>query len=654
MHIIGISGESGSGKSTVANLLASLIKDAKLLSISSLIKADIERLNLASGKVAEHYIGRHRRVAKGADYWITRAIHEQGGDCQHLIISSVFSSDEFEAIKREGGVVVWIDAPLAVRRSRLEAEGRTDVFEPQTLATEGKRERDPEAGSSLRAAVRASLHEVRDAADFLVDNSGSIDDLKVGLSELAPKFAKLFSAQSENLSRLRRDASRHTPTSDTEDAERRLQRRLTRAALFTDKLIEAVDRRRLDEEQTVSSPFALSTYYDDLFSPDLLSVTAAETKKKIALALEPENPSEALELFRKLSASTPDEVFLFAIPDSEFFDIHAAAHLEWMTERDGFEKEIQERLKEIRRYDRMQFVPANNRSVTQLRSEGVSFCVDSDKADEVAAKCPESIRDAQSVVELTKNDRVFEVSGFKDAKVSLVIHDIIDHMWTFDLCDRLGLFEKYSTMFSEIGDPASSDIYKREGEAVAAVSYAVRAFDAMSPGFQSIVGIKSILRKVRDWRGDLNDTHTEALRIVNNIDSDSLEWRSLGFAFSNYLAELDVQRLKFGAIKRRKSTNQRIYSELDPFSPDYLCFFIELHNALIDPGNGHKQALFSMHYLLEDYLRCFLEDENPPPTLTVLPSDLSGQNLAVSPNVPRNVAEWMRTNSYFSVVRSRV
>jgi hypothetical protein len=227
-------------------------------------------------------------------------------------------------------------------------------------------------------------------------------------------------------------------------------------------------------------------------------------------------------------------------------------------------------------------------------------------------------------------------------------------MWTFDLLDRIGLLKKYQVMFDAIGNPDKVDIYKREGEIVASISYGVRAFEGVAPGFRPLIGSKDIVRMVRELRGRLSETHTEALRIVNNIESDGTEWRSLSYTYSNYITELDEQRRVFGSIKYRDPKTHQIKGELDPFSPDYLCFFIEVHHALLDSANKHRNALFYTHFIIEEYLRSFSINGPATRPISITPDLLDGRSLRYSTSVPKEVSEWMFRNYGFTANRNLV
>ena len=83
-----------------------------------------------------------------------------------------------------------------------------------------------------------------------------------------------------------------------------------------------------------------------------------------------------------------------------------------------------------------------------------------------------------------------------------------------------------------------------------------------------------------------------AYRRIKSLRKGSVEWQSLGFAFSNYITELDEQRRKHGKIKQRDPRTRKIIGELDPLSPDYLSFFIDTHSEIMSSKHKHRDDLF--------------------------------------------------------------
>src|SRR5690606_24385730 len=154
--------------------------------------------------------------------------------------------------------------------------------------------------------------------------------------------------------------------------------------------------------------------------------------------------------------------------------------------------------------------------------------------------------------ELAKNWLILTLSGFEGSKLSLAVHDAIDHMWTFDLAERKGLFSKFSDLFESIGNPQLTDIFKREGEILASISFGTRYWELQS-GFRPILDTRSINEHLASLssKGELSERHQRAVEITTDLMSEpeSTEYTSLGFVLSNYLATLHEQRRRYGRIK---------------------------------------------------------------------------------------------------------
>jgi hypothetical protein len=251
---------------------------------------------------------------------------------------------------------------------------------------------------------------------------------------------------------------------------------------------------------------------------------------------------------------------------------------------------------------------------------------------------------------------VLDVSGFEQAKISLAVHDFIDHLWSFDLIDKLGLFRKYADMFDSIGNPELTDIFKREGEAVAAISFGIRLFESMPSTFVPLIELPDIQRIFEEMfdNGLLLDRHLTAFQVVRKLKRGSIEGQSLEFGVSSYLTELDEQRRKHGKIKQRDPRTRVMIGEFDPLSADYLSFMVEAHHEMVDSKNGHKQDLLRFHILLEQFLSSVCKGEvDSNSSLSVSLDDLSKLDYS-KVTIPPARIRWMYHNYGFSSTRSSV
>ena len=313
----------------------------------------------------------------------------------------------------------------------------------------------------------------------------------------------------------------------------------------------------------------------------------------------------SLEEFRSVSPHTDDELLVALTNDAEFSDLHGALQEHLTYTESSIREETLANQARIERNDKSQFSEApTHRTLEAIRQNGVTIKVRPD-ALEMLRHANIIARSDRPLIEYLKNERVLNINKFDESKISLAVHDFMDHAWTFALIQDTGLLHKYAEMFASIGNPQHFDIFKREGEIVASIAFGVREYETMRPGFEPLVETD----KIREYLDVLFvedkldiSRHMDALRILKGLKPGSLEWQSLGFVFSSYITELDEQRRKHGVIKQHDLQTAEVLGELDPYSPDFLCFFIEAHHQVLKPKNFHYNDLARFQVLLEDYL----------------------------------------------------
>lgn len=390
--------------------------------------------------------------------------------------------------------------------------------------------------------------------------------------------------------------------------------------------------------------------------------TVDEIGNQFALRIMPAflaaDPEDGLAQLRRVVPNTLTEETVLLITDEQFRNLHQHIAEVIASQATMIAAVAKHRVDtEFPRIDRMQFSGAIDRSIDTMRKKGLSFRV-SEQGQAAIERNRYRYNEAGPIpwIEILKNERVLEIEGFNESKVSHVVHDIADHVWTFDLCDRLGLFDKYSELFQSIGSPHATDIFKREGECVASLAFGVRYFDTRESGFGPLFRtsqIETYLEKLFVER-QLLDRHLDAYRIVKSSWRGNREWQSLGFVLSTYLAELDEQRRKFGKIKQKDLSSGKIVGELDPLCPDYVCFLIECHHALLDPRNDHANTLLRVHLLVEEYLHLYAMDQRDSKEfLNIQIDELRQVDFRRTALNPWRV-HWMRNNSGFTTTREGV
>ena len=650
MYLIGISGNAGSGKATLAGFLSEAMKNASLVTIGDLVKSQVSELGFDENRKIENHLINYRRLSLGDDYWINHALSTIPEHSETAIIIGITTLEEVYTIGNLGGVVVWVEADDDVRYQRIMErdskqlnsviwDARFAYLWPLSAAW----------GNQFGKANELKLSLIKDNAHLIVDNNESKKELEIDAKRIKTSLVET----SSNLRRLEVVDDSYLPPEPWKESEEDIK--ALEKISFIESYLGNELSKRLEGHPSITDGLDLIDVARILHRPNLRGASGDQTSRRLSAIFKIDDPKMALKSLRLLKPSNHDEEYFSLLEDEEFYSLHLKIHLHWLKEKANLGRLVEDRLKNIRTNDAYQFSKKIVKSVSIMESKGVIFSINEECVEKVCKLQKNPIMEHLPILEVVKNDRIFKVSGFKDAKASLVVHDAIDHLWVFKLAEILGLFDKFGELFNSIGNPEKTDIYKREGEIVASISFCVRAFNEISPGFEPLVTTEKISASIRQQNADLCERHNDALRILNGMDNGSTEWRSLEYAFGGYFAELDEQRRKHGAIKFRNSSNGNIHGELNPFSLDYLCFFIELHHALLKPINRHKDAIFFVHYILEEYLRSLSKGKKMPPRkISLNMSIMNGGGLKYSDNVPTRVCEWMFRNYGFTANRNAV
>lgn len=247
---------------------------------------------------------------------------------------------------------------------------------------------------------------------------------------------------------------------------------------------------------------------------------------------------------------------------------------------------------------------------------------------------------------------MLEMNFISSSKVSTIIHDVIDHVWFYSLLQDHGVLDKFEHLFRSIGNPDKSDVFRRAGEVVASIGYGVRYWATTAPGFRPTYSVEEIANRLDQLFEDdeLLERHMDAYRYVRSLAKTPIkrEAQSLSFVFSNYLAELDEQRRKHGPIRVRNE-DLEVVGELDCWSADFLCLFIEAHRLLLTSKSKHRDNLLRAHIILENHMcsEAACEEGN---ILRIDCDDLDSFNLDEM-TLPAERVLWMSRNYGFTAMR---
>jgi hypothetical protein len=352
--------------------------------------------------------------------------------------------------------------------------------------------------------------------------------------------------------------------------------------------------------------------------------------------------------YSSLRPRTVGEEMALLLNRREFTRMHAHLHHQLRIGAYARSEAMDERFAGFERADRDQFAGPGSGSLAELASSGLVVRLGAEHARRVAAAWQQLGDSGIPLSEALKFDRIVTVSGKKDSKISLVVHDAIDHLWALRLLQERGVLAEYDELLAAIGDPQDRDIRSREGEVVASIAFGIRLFNALEPGFTPIISAHRI-RKILERRvgTEAPERQRRALQLVQDLtlnhrsgrETTTFAGQTLAFTLSNYVTELNEQRRKHGKIKQRLAGGA--VRELPPLDVDFLSFVVASHAELTKPKNQHLNTLGRAQLLIEQWLQEVATGRAEPPfELIVTLESIDAYQVETTP-VPRNRVRWM-------------
>jgi dephospho-CoA kinase len=181
--IIGIAGTIGSGKGTVVEYLSMKMGFAHYSS-SGLLKEMLEERGEFVDRDAMARLA--REIRKGDPNGVPKLTYERlkKDDPENAIMEALHTIGEAEFVKSVGGIILAVDANVAVRYARISKRGSIkDDVSFEKFAEQAKREDD--GGSD------ASGHNIRGVmaiADYTIVNNGTLEELHTQIEEVLKKI----------------------------------------------------------------------------------------------------------------------------------------------------------------------------------------------------------------------------------------------------------------------------------------------------------------------------------------------------------------------------------------------------------------------------------------------------------------------------------
>lgn len=178
MKIIGLSGTNGSGKDTVAEMLAER-HNFFVASATDMFKDELVHRGWPVDRQHKAKLSTEWRRKEGMGAVVDHglALYEPVKD-QHegFVVGSLRHPGEADRIHELGGLVVWVDADPKVRYERIQANlatrGEAKAAEDSKTYEEFLAEQEAEMHHSGDEAT-LSISGVRDRSDIFLDNNGS-------------------------------------------------------------------------------------------------------------------------------------------------------------------------------------------------------------------------------------------------------------------------------------------------------------------------------------------------------------------------------------------------------------------------------------------------------------------------------------------------
>ena len=179
--IVGITGMNGSGKGTVVDLLKQ--KGFKHYSAYDLLMEEVNRLNMPQNRDSLIIIGNKYRKQFGPGYIASELINKAKIDGGNAIVESIRTVGEVDTLKKEGGILLAVDAQQKLRFDRNIKRGsiKDNVSWEEFVNQENKEleSLDPN---------KQNLISCRNMADFVVDNNGTLADLEIQVNDFLKKY----------------------------------------------------------------------------------------------------------------------------------------------------------------------------------------------------------------------------------------------------------------------------------------------------------------------------------------------------------------------------------------------------------------------------------------------------------------------------------
>lgn len=170
MKIIGLSGTNGSGKDTVASMLAER-HGFFVGSATEMLGSELKRRALPTEREQKRTLSAEWRRQYGLGAIVDRAVEEAKAlGINKIVVGSLRNPGEADRVHELGGVMIWVDADPKVRYNRIQSADRGRIEDKKTYEEFLAEEQAEMQHSGDEATLNMS--GVKAKVDMFLENSG--------------------------------------------------------------------------------------------------------------------------------------------------------------------------------------------------------------------------------------------------------------------------------------------------------------------------------------------------------------------------------------------------------------------------------------------------------------------------------------------------
>lgn len=166
-QLIGIAGSFASGKDTIAH---ALVEDFAFTHVSTgdmVREVALKERGSIERPVLREVADKHRH-RDGAGAFVKHALKKP----RPLVITGIRAPGEAKALKEQGGILIFVDAPAKIRYERMQARHRDHETELSLEEFEANEAKEWHAGDD---DADFNLRDIKQMADILVENTASLE-----------------------------------------------------------------------------------------------------------------------------------------------------------------------------------------------------------------------------------------------------------------------------------------------------------------------------------------------------------------------------------------------------------------------------------------------------------------------------------------------